>query len=199
MKLLSPKLNHSLHTRLVGLLKVGLPLVALGILSSLFLFSRSITMDGALPYAEVDIDDRLREPKMVDVHIATTSAEGAAIEITAQSILPSGTEGAMARQARARITAPAGQLTTLSAPLVDYDSAKATAAMTGGVEIFSAGYAMTTQALDINMDKAQLDSRGEVRALGPMGQVDAGQMRLTQQQDGVVVVFNSGVHLLYKP
>lgn len=199
MSRMPPKMTPATYTRRVRLLKVGLPLLALGILSSLFLFSKSMTMDGALPFAEVDIEDRLREPKMVDVQIATTSVDGAGVKIVAQSILPSGTTGALARQANGEITTLSGDLTRVSAPLVAYDGKNATAALTGGVEILSAGYNMTTEALDLAIETAQMDSRGQVRAFGPLGQLDAGQMSLTQNPDGFVLVFKSGVHLLYKP
>ena len=43
------------HTRLVGWLKVALPLTALAILSTLFLVARRIDPEAALPYAEVDV------------------------------------------------------------------------------------------------------------------------------------------------
>lgn len=52
------------HSRLVGWLKVALPLFALAILSSLFLVARGIDPDGALTLSEADLADRLREPRI---------------------------------------------------------------------------------------------------------------------------------------
>lgn len=192
-------LHHARHARLVRILKISLPLIALAIMSSLFLFSRGITIEGALPYAELDIEDRLREPKMTDVQIATTSADGAEINITAQNITPQGENRATARTAFGTITTTGGTTTQLTAPDVAYDAGQSLAALTGGVEIQSLDYVMTTQALDVAIDLAQVDSRSAVRAVGPLGQLDAGLMRLTQNDGGFVLVFKSGVRLLYTP
>jgi hypothetical protein len=61
------------------------------------------------------------------------------------------------------------------------------------------GYDITTEALDMTLQTAALASRGAVRAAGPLGQLDAGQMSARQTDDGVVIVFTSGVKLLYTP
>lgn len=195
----SAQLQHMRRARRVKILKVSLPLIALAILSSLFLFSRSFTLDGALPFAEIDIADRLREPKMTDVRIATTSANGAVIDISARSITPTDTQSATARSAYGIITAPTGQTTELTALQVDYDDTAATAALIGGVAISSGGYDMTTDAIDVNIDTAEAETRGSVHAIGPLGQLDAGSMRVKQGDGGFVIVFKSGVRLLYTP
>ena len=52
------------HTQVVGWLKVALPLLALAVLATLFLLSDRIDPDAALPYAEVDVAERAREPRM---------------------------------------------------------------------------------------------------------------------------------------
>ncbi len=187
------------HSRWVYGLKIGLPLVALAILSSLFLFSRAITIDGALPFAEVDIEDRLREPKMTDARIATTAENGATIDILADAVVPQGLEDAAARNAAGTITAPSGSVTTISAPLIEYRGAAQTAALTGGVKVASSGYQMVTDALDVSILDAKLASRGAVQAKGPLGTLHAGRMLLRQNDGGFVLVFNSGVKLVYTP
>lgn len=199
MKRLSIEARRDRHTRRVRMLKVGLPLVALAIISSLFLFSRSITLDGALPFAEVDIADRLREPKMTQVRIATTSENGAVIDIEAATITPIGQTQAKASTAFGTITALTGQITTVQAALIDYDESAALAALTGGVQVRASGYTMTTDALDVNITDAQADSRNTVNAIGPLGTLDAGRMSIRQTPQGAVVVFKSGVRLLYTP
>jgi lipopolysaccharide export system protein LptC len=187
------------HTRRVRVLKVGLPLVALAIMSSLFLFSSSITLDGALPFADVDVADRLREPKMTQVQIATTGASGAVIDINAATITPIGETQAKATTAFGTITALSGHVTQMQAAQIDYDEGAAAAALTGGVKVQASGYQMVTDALDVDIANAQADSRSTVNAIGPLGTLDAGRMSIRQNQTGVVVVFKSGVRLLYTP
>jgi lipopolysaccharide export system protein LptC len=187
------------HTRRVRFLKVSLPLVALGILSSLFLFSRSITMDGALPFAEVDVADRLREPKMTDVTLATASENGSLISMTAAKVVPSQNGPVTSSDVQGTIKSRSGDVIGLTAAHIQYSNGAETAALTGGVLITSAGYDMTTEALDLALQSATLASRGAVRAVGPLGQLDAGLMSANQTTEGAVIVFKSGVTLLYTP
>lgn len=195
----STEFRRDRHIRRIRLLKVALPLVALAIISSLFLFSRSITMQGALPIADVDIKDRMREPKMTKVDIATTNDAGATIEIIADAVVPIGTDKARAISADGKITSVTGEVTTLTATLLTYDDSAATAELTGGVRVTSLGYVMTSDAFDIDITAASLESRGAVVAVGPLGQLDAGRMTAQQTKGGVVLVFNSGVKLVYTP
>lgn len=187
------------HTRRVRVLKVTLPLLALAILSSLFLFSRTITMEGALPFAEVDIADRLREPKMTDVHIATAADNGSFITLTAATLTPTAGGEVSSRAVLGTIKSVDGSEILLNAAEVVYNDSAETAALTGGVMMTSAGYDMHAQALDVSMPNAQVDSRGAVSADGPLGQLDAGQMSATQTQNGAVIVFTFGVQVVYTP
>ena len=52
------------HTRIVGWLKIGLPLAALAILSTLFLLSRRIEPADDLPFAQVELEDRARRQQI---------------------------------------------------------------------------------------------------------------------------------------
>jgi lipopolysaccharide export system protein LptC len=187
------------HSRRIRFLKMILPAVALAILSSLFLFSRSITLDGALPFAEVDIEDRLREPKMTDVRIATTAANGAAIDMTATTVIPKGKRRAIAKTATGKITALSGEVTNITAASLSYNDGAQKAALMGGVKIESGRYVMTTHALDVDIADAAATSRSEVQATGPLGDLTAGRMSVKQTDGKFLLVFNSGVQLLYKP
>ncbi|MGB4909398.1 MAG: hypothetical protein WBP15_12770, partial [Tabrizicola sp.] len=84
------------HTRLVGWLKVALPLTALAILSTLFLVARRIDPEAALPYAEVDVEDLAREPRMTAPTYAGTTEDGAALTLSADEARPEA-EGAPAK------------------------------------------------------------------------------------------------------
>jgi lipopolysaccharide export system protein LptC len=195
----SPEYLRDRHLRRVRQLKVFLPLLALAIISSLFLFSRSITLEGVLPIAEVDIADRMREPKMTQVVIATTNADGAVIEITANAVVPLSEDQAKANRADGSITYASGEVTTLASPVVMYNDTTAMAELTGGVEVTSLGYVVNSAAFDVDINAATLDSRSDVVAVGPLGQLNAGRMHAKQTDGGLVLVFNSGVRLIYNP
>ena len=53
-------------SRWVALLKIVLPLIALALLSSIFLLSRTIDPTATIPFTEVDVEDRVREPRLTE-------------------------------------------------------------------------------------------------------------------------------------
>jgi lipopolysaccharide export system protein LptC len=188
------------HTRRVRILKLVLPLLALAILSSLFMFSKTIDPEAAIPYATVDVEDRLREPKMTDAKYAGTTSDGAALTISAANVIPGANQSASAKQVSGQIVTAAGDTTQIDAAFVQLDGTNA--AMTGGVVMQSAGYEMNTDAMDVAIDRVQVSSRGAVTAQGPLGTLDAGQMILSETPNvagSYVLVFKSGVRLLYQP
>lgn len=188
------------HTQIVTTLKLFLPLVALAILSSLFIFSRVIDPEAAIPYATVDVADRLREPKVTDAQYAGMTDDGSAISISVAVVVPDGTTGGSAKQVVARITSKQGDLTEVLATALAYDNNKA--ALTGGVEMRSNGFDLKTDAMDVVMDRMSMSSRGSVTGTGALGHLTAGQMRLSVSDDAArdyLLVFNSGVHLIYQP
>lgn len=190
------------HTQVVTLLKLFLPLVALAILSSLFIFSRVIDPEAAIPYATVDIADRLREPKVTDAQYAGMTDDGSAISISVAVAVPDAANGGSAKEVSARITSKQGDLTEVLASALTYDNGNNKAALTGGVEMRSNGFDLKTEAMDVVMDRMSLSSRGTVTGTGPLGKLTAGQMRLTVSDDAArdyLLVFNSGVHLIYQP
>ena len=82
------------HSRLVGWLKVALPLTALALLSTLFLVARKIDPEAALPYAEVDVAERIREPRMTAPTYAGVTEDGATLTITFNAFATSSNTGA---------------------------------------------------------------------------------------------------------
>ncbi len=194
----------NLHSQMVGVLKVALPLAALGILSTLFLFSGKIDPEDAIPYASVDVADRLRTPRMTDAGFAGVTADGASLMLTAAIAKPEdGATGANARLVLGTLETSDGAKTELAAAAVDMDSANQMIELSDGVELRSTtGMVIAALGLGIATDRTFAQSRGPVTATGPLGQLSAQEMQLTAQ-DGVpnsyVLVFNGDVRLLYQP
>ena len=196
--------RDNLHSRLVGILKIALPLTALGILSTLFLFSGKIDPEDAIPFAEVDVADRLRTPRMTDAGFAGVTADGASLMLTAADAKPEDAAGgAAARIVLGTLETSDGATTELAAAAVDMNTAAHMIELSNGVELrSSAGMVIATSGLGIATNRTFAQSRGPVSATGPMGQLTAQEMQLTAQ-DGVansyVLVFNGDVRLLYQP
>lgn len=192
-------------SRLVAALKVLLPLAALAILSTLFLVSNRINPEDALPYADVDVEARLREPRITAPTYAGTTRDGAALEVTADEARP-GTEdggGANATGVRARLTTPDGESTALVAETARMDPSGKEIAFSGHVRLDHAtGYSVASEAMTARLDVTDIRSDVPVTSEGPAGRITAQSMRLTQAGDGnqsYLLVFNGAVKLVYQP
>lgn len=190
------------HSRLVGWLKVALPLAALALLSTLFLIARRIDPEAALPYAEVDVADRLREPRMTAPAYAGVTADGAAITVTAAEARP-GPGTAQAAGVAAQLVTPDGARTALSAAAIALDEAAGQLRLSGGVQIATPqGYELRTDSVAMALDRTGAETTGTVQGFGPAGQITAGGMEIRSDPGApgsYVLVFNRGVSLLYQP
>ncbi|MFM7442981.1 MAG: hypothetical protein ACKO2N_03560, partial [Tabrizicola sp.] len=163
------------HTRIVGWLKVALPLTALAILSTLFLVARRIDPEDALPYAEVDVEDLAREPRMTAPTYAGTTSDGAALTLSAEEARPAG-EGAPAKAAvlRLELATPDGSRTDLVAGTAQMTPGAREVVLSGGVTVTtSSGYRLETAEVAAKLDRTGLESRAPVTATGPAGDIRA--------------------------
>ena len=192
------------HTRVVSWLKVALPLAALAILSTLFLVARRIDPEAALPYAEVDVEDLAREPRMTAPTYAGTTSDGAALTLSADEARPS-SDGAPAEAAalRLNLATPDGARTDLVAAEARMDPVAREVVLSGGVVVTtSSGYRLETAEMAARLDRTGLESRAPVTATGPAGDIRADRMVLSQEAQtpgAYVLVFNGGVRLVYQP
>lgn len=192
------------HTRVVGWLKVALPLMALAILSTLFLVARRIDPEAALPYAEVDVTDLAREPRMTAPTYAGTTSDGSALTLSADEARPA-TEGASATAAGLKLAldTPDGARTELLAGSAVVSDGTREMILSGGVTVTtSSGYRLETAEVAAQLDRTGLESRAPVVATGPAGDIRADRMSLRQdaQTPGAyVLVFKGAVRLVYQP
>ncbi len=193
------------YSRFVALTKVILPIVALGILSTLFLFSRDIDPTQSIPYADVDVEGLAREQRIGAPNYAGVTEDGAAISITAKSARPSpGNAKIVTATGLTAIIEDAmdGRLKIIASDgVINTDQQIVT--LQGGVQILtSTGYIIDTAALTAALDETSVITDGRITAEGPLGTLNAGQMVLETQNgpDGShLLVFKGGVKLIYDP
>lgn len=192
-------------SRGVALLKVVLPLIALALLSSIFLLSRPIDPTAAIPKSGIDLQDRAREPRLTAPTFSGMTSDGAAISITASDMRPdiANPQSGSAIDLKARMETPDGAQTDLAAATGRVDTAAGTFAMSGGVTITnSAGYTITAPDMQGRLDATAVDATGGVVAEAPMGRITAETLqirpdpRLKGQYD---LVFKDEVRLIYEP
>lgn len=192
-------------SRTVGWLKVALPLTALGLLSTLFLVSNRIDPEAAIPYATVDVESRLREPRLTKPAYAGTTVDGSSLTMQAAEARPATTPGAASTAANvtATLTTPDGKRTDLRAETATIDADSHFLDLSGKVRIDnSTGYSVETEALTADLSETGLKANTPVSATGPVGRITADSMSLTRSQGGdgaYLLVFKGNVKLLYQP
>lgn len=198
-------LHDNTYSRAVAWLKVLLPLLALGILSTLFLLSRTIEPSQTLPYADVDAREFAREQRVGAPNYSGVAANGAAITLVAESARPrlDRPEIIDAQKLDARIKQADGTIMDIAALAGTFNSETESAVLTGGVAVKSStGYEMTTEELSALLDGSEMQTDVAVVVDGPEGRIEAGRMHMKLQSPkekarGYVVVFNGGVKLIY--
>ncbi len=195
--------HDNLHSRLVGWLKIILPLAALAVLSTLFLFARKIDPSDAIPYAKVDVAERLREPKMTDASYSGVTADGSAINLRAAAAVPEADGNARATGLTAVLEAADGSTTTFGAETGQLDNAAGNIALAGGVRVeTSVGYLVRTDTVRIALDRTLVEAPGKIVADGPPGRITADRMTLNSadpKSGRYQLVFNGDVTLIYRP
>lgn len=187
------------RTRIVRWLRVLLPLMALVMLSVLFLFSPDRDAGSRIPYAEVDAEAMARDPRLVAPEYAGVTSDGARLTLRASDAAPGGGGGGTARDLRLDWQRPDGLRADLSAPR----GAMADNAirLDGGVRMTtSSGWSLDAQSVDAATDRSRIAATDGVAAVAPFGTLSARQMELVPGQGGASILnFSGDVRLIYQP
>ncbi len=196
-----------LRSRVVAILKVGLPLVALALLSTLFLMqSDDGFQGGGISFTQGDME-ALGEGLSVDNPILTgTSANNDRFRFTADRVIPDAAPPTRADMTRLAgdIELARGTRINLSAPTGAFDITNQRIALTGPVLIdMSDGYHMNAEAMDIDLAQGVLEARQDVETKGPIGTITSGTLRIEpknpESDDARLISFGNGVRLIYLP
>ncbi|TNJ45606.1 LPS export ABC transporter periplasmic protein LptC [Phaeobacter sp. B1627] len=191
------------YSRIIALLKVVLPLAAVALLSTLFLISRQVETRPVIPFAQVDIDDRLRGQQVTAPFFTGTTEAGHEITIAAAKAFPSsdlGTASATDLEAEIRTTEGRSILLLSDSGALQPDTNSAT--LTGNVRILTTdGTRIETETLEAELSGSEARSPGSITATGPIGDFTAGSMRIfTKSKNAPVhIEFTNGVKLVYDP
>jgi lipopolysaccharide export system protein LptC len=192
-----------LYSRMVALFKVLLPLAALAILATLFLFSRGIELDTAIPFAQNEISDRMRNQQVTGPFFSGTMANGDEIIFEATNARPGGPgKPAIANNVTARLKTARGVEMNLLANLASLDTSSDRARFSGDVVLStSTGIEVRTEVIEAALDGVEGFAPGEITGTSPFGDLTAGEMQFAAKNgDGAMhVLFKSGVKLIYLP
>ncbi len=191
--------DDNFYSQFVGFLKVSLPLAALALMSTVFLFARAPTQENAIPYAE--IEEIARAPRVSGAQVSGVSNDGSVFELVARTALPN-LNGMTADTLTAAIESIDGTLIDIRAGQGEINTTEQTARLSGLVRIeTSDGFEMETAAVTTNMTTGQIISDGALEVQAPFGSLTAGQMIIETPDgaNGQVMLFQNGVRLVYTP
>jgi lipopolysaccharide export system protein LptC len=191
-----------LHSRLIAWAKIVLPLLALGLLSTIFLLSDRREPMETVPFAEALQDGETTREGISGPQYAGKTTRGDLLTMSATRARPQPDGSILAEDLTAAMRLIDGGEILLDALSATLPEDSQTARLQGGVRIRSSdGYVLDTEALTTALDRIEAESLGPVSGAGPLGTLEAGRMRITAPGgDGSVqLLFTEGVKLVYQP
>ena len=194
-----------LYSRFVTVLKVGLPLVALAMLSALFLIQNDDGPGGTITFSRGDME-ALGDGLRVTNPTLTGSTRGEdRFRFSAEIVVPDA-----APPTRATLSGLDGRIDFTDGSAVDI------AARSGEIDLDAQGLSLTdavriatSQGLEVTSDDVSVDlrlgvleARGGVVTEGPMGRINSDTLRIEPSPDAAearVITFGNGVRLVYDP
>jgi lipopolysaccharide export system protein LptC len=191
-----------LYSLWVGRAKIILPLAALALLSTLFLFARNPANNTDIPLAQVV--ELARDQQLSAPEFSGLTDSGAVLRITARSARPVAgrPDTAAIDDLRIRMENPGGGRLDASGVTGEIDGRDRVMRMGGLVRLeTSTGYVMETGGMTLSLDDGTAISDGFLEIRAPMGRLTAGQVTFRAEDDntGHQMLFTDGVRLIYSP
>jgi lipopolysaccharide export system protein LptC len=194
--------TDNFHSQLVGWAKIILPLCALALLSTLFLFARDANTTDELALAQAT--EIARQQRVTTPEFAGVTDDGSIIVITAKSARPDSErlDTIKIDDLRMRLDTTDGAHVEITAVAGEVDGRVQTASFLGLARLeTSNGYEMETNGLIAELDTGRVTSNGLLEIRAPFGTLTAGMVtfEVASQQAGQQMLFTNGVRLLYTP
>lgn len=198
------RVRDNLHSTIVAWMKIILPLVALGLFSTLFLLSKSVDLSDPIPVTQVDLEQRAQDQGVTNPSFAGVATGGEQVSFKAAMVRPDPENDArlLADQPRAQMHLMGGAVIDIRAETGESDQIYSTAQLKGDVRVVTTtGYDIRTDLLMASFDTLKAEAPGPVTGTGPPGDLSAGAMVLVidAKTDTAHLRFTDGVKLIYMP
>lgn len=196
--------SDRLYSQIIGGLKILLPLVAIGSMSTMFLMSKSAPDQTKLPFAQSGLVEKIRDQQLSQPYFSGTMKTGDAISLSAVSIRPDPEVSGrvLAKNVLTTLSEPSGNQVTLAGASGQYTGASSLLELDQGVQIVSQdGYQFSASDLKLNIETLGMSANGPIQGTGPQGIITADRLEVSRKnpQDGFLIVFKGGVKLIYTP
>ncbi|PWL36808.1 hypothetical protein [uncultured Marivita sp.] len=191
-----------MYSRLIAWLKILLPLGALALLSTIFLYSRGPDPIASLPMLTGGADPT-RTEQIGGPFYAGTTENGQGITLAARQARFTDPEssGVIADDLRAVIDVRDGNRIIIDASIGQMGKSDRLLLREGVTLESSSGYTVRADGLDADIDRVAIESTSEVEAEGPGLTLSAGKLRVEESEDtaDIQLLFTNGVKLIYIP
>ena len=190
------------YSAFVAWVKTLLPIAALGMLSTIFLFSGKIDVTKSLPYAELNVAEIVREQRITKPYFTTISENGTEVALSAAyaSADPNITGIYNVSEPSIVLKSTTGRRTQITAGFGKMNSTSQHAIVSQGVNVTAApGFWFRTNDLYVDFEQATVKSKGLFEGVTPIGALKAGKVFIQMAADDRQIVFTNGVQLIYQP
>ena len=195
--------RDSFHSRFVALMKILLPLAALGMLSTLFLFSDGFETEEEVPITTIDLQQRAADQGATNATFACVTRSGDQVLVLTERSRPSADNPNVfvAEDVTAEYRLLSGAEIDISSLNGEMNQKRNTASLSGDVLVkTTTGYTIRTQALNTDFDRLYAETPGPITGQAPAGDITAGRMVLEHNAETGTshLLFTDGVKLIYE-
>ncbi len=191
-----------MYSRLIAWLKILLPLGALALLSTIFLYSRGPDPIASLPMLTGGADPTRTEQIGGPFYAGTTeNGQGLTLAARQARFVDTDNSGVIADDLRAVIDVSDDNRIVIDATIGQMDQSDRLLLRQGVKLESSSGYTVRADGLDAEIDRVVIESTSEVEADGPGLTLWAGKLRVEESENsaGIQLLFTDGVKLIYIP
>ena len=179
-----------------------MPLTALGLLATVFLFTTERTIPGGLTFSQTDLETLRTGMQITRPRFSGSSEVGDVYNFTAEMLFPDAPkpEKIEAISLSGQIIFLQGTTMQLSAARAEFELEEKTMRLSEGMTIvFSDGFRAESENLFADLSAGNLTTNGPVKANSPMGNIVAGNLRLEtnveNDEENRMIWFEDGVKL----
>lgn len=196
------------YSRRVAIAKIALPLIALGLLASLFIYSKTNAVREGLIFADSELRRMASEAQITNPRFSGVTTAGDAFSVSATIATPDAPKPGRIdlEDPSTSISFASGVDLASSAKTGSLDIKTNIARLSGDVLLeTSTGYRVETDEIMLNFRTGNVETPDGVTATGPFGRIEAGSMELLQDLDKnpeggqSVLIFKNGAKVVYTP
>ena len=190
------------YSAFVVWVKTLLPILALGMLSTIFLFSGRVDVTQSLPYAKLNIAEIVREQRITKPYFYGVSDNGTEITLSA-AYASSDTQNSNIlniTDLSIILTSEQAKTVRITAGLGVLDATKQKAMVSKDVYLTAMqGFSLKTNSLTVDLKQGVVTADTVFQSVTALGTIDARNMIVKMIANDQQIIFTNGVRLIYYP